>query len=146
MKVFFDTSSLFKLYHQEAGSEDVEKIFTQYTITDVFLSELSKVEFLSTVWKKARMQEITEYQATAISKAFEHDFSKYTFIPVDSLLIHQAQNLLMKYGQHGLRSLDSIQLSTAVLLRNQAVFFQSADKLLKSFMNLEALPVEMPVF
>lgn len=52
MKVFLDTSSLFKLYHQEADSNIIESIFTDYKVTDVFLSEISKIEFASTVWKK----------------------------------------------------------------------------------------------
>ena len=76
MKVFLDTSFLFKLYHQEAGSDIVESVFTGYKVTDVFLSELSKVEFASTVWKKVRKQDITELQAKAITEAFEQDFSK----------------------------------------------------------------------
>jgi uncharacterized protein len=146
MKVFFDTSSLFKLYHQETDSGDVESIFTDYKVTDVFLSELCKVEFLSPVWKKVRVQEITGWQANKIIDSFEQDFGLYTFIQIDSILITQARRLLMKYSPQGLRTLDSIQLSTAVLLINQADLFQSADKLLKSLMNSESLPTERPVY
>ena len=52
MKIFLDTSSLFKLYHQEEGTEELETIFTKVKITHNFLSEISKVEFTSTIWKK----------------------------------------------------------------------------------------------
>ncbi len=49
MKIFLDTSSLFKLYHQETGTEELARVFSQFKITHVFLSEISKVEFSSTI-------------------------------------------------------------------------------------------------
>lgn len=130
MKVFLDTSSLFKLYHQELDSGVVESVFTDYKVSDVFLSELCKIEFASTVWKKVRAQDITELQAKAIIEAFDDDFGKYTFVQIDTILIEQAKNLITKYGKQGLRALDSIQLSTAVMLKSQADLFLSSDKLL----------------
>ena len=51
MKIFLDTSSLFKPYHQEVGAPFVKKIFANNIITTVFLSESTKIEFVSTVWK-----------------------------------------------------------------------------------------------
>lgn len=144
MKVFFDTSSLFKLYHQEMDSGEIETLFTDHKVTDVFLSELCKVEFMSTVWKKVRVQDITGWQANVIIESFEQDFGRYTFVQIDNILIEQARGLLVKYGAQGLRTLGSIQLSTAVLIRNKADLFKSFDKLLKSFMDLESLPTEKP--
>lgn len=52
MKIFLDTSSLFKLYHKEVGTAEMENVFSTTKITEVFLSEISKIEFASTVWKK----------------------------------------------------------------------------------------------
>ena len=69
-----DTSSLFKLYHQEEGTEELEKIFTEIKITHIFLSEVSKVEFTSTIWKKVRTKEITESEARETLTFFENDF------------------------------------------------------------------------
>ena len=45
MKIFLDTSLLFKLYHQETGTSELESVFAQEKITHIFLSEISKVEF-----------------------------------------------------------------------------------------------------
>ena len=42
MKIFLDTSSLFKLYHRETDTEDLELIFSTVKITDIFLSEITK--------------------------------------------------------------------------------------------------------
>ncbi len=115
-ETILDTSSLFKLYNQEVDSDIIESVFTNYKVTDIFLSELSKIEFASTVWKKVRIQDITEMQAKAITEAFEKDFSKYTFVQIDNIIIEKAKDLITKYGKQGLRALDSIQLSTAVML------------------------------
>ena len=52
MKIFLDTSSLCKLYHQETGTEELEEVFSQVKITHIYLSEIAKVEFTSTVTKR----------------------------------------------------------------------------------------------
>ena len=144
MKLFLDTSVLFKLYHREADTAKFELIFSNFRITNVFLSEITKIEFASTIWKKVRTGEITSEQANVTLKLFTNDFEKYTFISTDSLVLEQARNLVSKYGLQGLRTLDSIQLATAVLLSHQAELFLTADKLLKSFMQSEGLLVEVP--
>jgi predicted nucleic acid-binding protein len=144
MKIFLDTSSLFKLYHREVDTEALEQIFLAEKITNVFLSEISKIEFTSTVWKKVRMKEITELEAKTTLDLFESDFEKYTFVPVDSFIVEQARILTSKYGIQGLRTLDSIQLSTSVTLFPQVNMFFTSDNLLKSLFVAEGLPVEMP--
>ena len=142
MKIFLDTSSLFKLYHRENDTDIIERIFTGNNVTIVFLSEIAKIEFASTVWKKVRLQEISELQAQTIMKLFETDFDKYTFIQIDSIITEQARSLITKYGKQGLRTLDSIQFSTAVILKNQSDLFITTDKLLDTFFKHELLPTE----
>ena len=140
MNVFLDISSVFKLYHQEQDSNNVERIFTDQSVTTIFLSELTKIEFSSTVWRKIRMQEISESQAKTLIEFFENDFDKYHFVQIDTAIIRQAGKLLIKYGNQGLRTLDSIQLATAVLLKDSADLFATADKLLHSFFSQEGMP------
>lgn len=43
MIVFFDTSSLFKLYHEEADSSVIESVFEAYTLTGICLSDIAKL-------------------------------------------------------------------------------------------------------
>jgi PIN domain nuclease of toxin-antitoxin system len=38
VKIFLDTSALFKLYHQETGTEELESIFIKSKITHIYLS------------------------------------------------------------------------------------------------------------
>ena len=54
MNVFFDTSSLFKLYHRESGTEELMNLFNEIGIEVIYLAEITKVEFSSVVWKKCR--------------------------------------------------------------------------------------------
>ena len=144
MKIFLDTSSLFKLYHRETATEELQELFSTVKITTIYLSEIAKIEFASTVWKKVRTKEISELEAKTMIGLFEADFTKYSFIATDSIVIEQAKTLLMKYGAQGLRTLDSIQFSTALLLSQQANVFFTADKLLKSFFDEEGLSIEPP--
>ena len=130
MKIFLDTASLFKLYHREADTAVIELIFSTVKITEIFLSEISKIEFTSAIWKKVRTKEITRSEAQTTLDLFESDFGKYTFIATDSIIIEQARILTSKYGMQGLRTLDSIQLSTSASLFKNADIFITADKFL----------------
>lgn len=60
MKIFLDTSSLFKLYHKETGTTELEELFLTAKITTIYLSEIAKIEFASTLWKKVRTKEISD--------------------------------------------------------------------------------------
>lgn len=145
IKIFLDTSSLFKLYHHENGTEELENVLLKFRITHIYLSEITKVEFTSALWKKVRTNEIYSEQAVITSKLFESDFEKYNFISTDSLILEQARNLTIKYGKEGLRTLDSIQLSTCKVIENQNDIFITADKLLSFLIEKEGLNTRLPV-
>lgn len=98
MKIFLDTSSLFKLYHREADTAELEQSLSAITITSIYLSEIAKVEFTSTIWKKVRTKEISELEAMTTLDLFELDFGKYNFATTDSIIIEQARLLTSKYG------------------------------------------------
>ena len=143
MRLFLDTSSLIKLYHKEPDTQFLESLFSTVKITTIFLSELTKVEFASTIWKKVRTKEVAELEAQTTLALFESDFEKYTFIALDSIIIEQARILLSTHGKKGLRTLDAIQLSTAVSLAQKGNLFLTADKLLQSFFETEGLPIQL---
>ena len=54
MKIYIDTSSLVKLYHAEPGTELIDKVFEQNSITEIYLSTITKIEFNSAITKKVR--------------------------------------------------------------------------------------------
>ncbi|MEP7127343.1 MAG: type II toxin-antitoxin system VapC family toxin [Chitinophagales bacterium] len=145
MRIFLDTSSLFKLYHRETQTAEIESLFSIVKITTLFVSEITKIEFASTVWKKVRTKDITEAEAQVTLTLFESDFTKYAFVVTDSIIIEQARMLISKYGIQGLRTLDSIQLATAVSLFQQVDIFFSADKILELLFEAEGLQTKMPI-
>ena len=74
------------------------------------------------MYKNIRAGAISKADAKAIFEACEIDYEKYSFVPVDDFIIEQAKDVLEKYGSQGLRSLNSIQLSTAMHLKILPVY------------------------
>jgi len=112
MRLFLDTSSLIKLYHEEKDSEFFKNIIVQNAISSIFLSELTRVEFLSALWKKSRQGELSTDIVAQIAGWFNDDAAQFTFIPLDEHTIDQAD------------------------------LFMTSDKLLRAFLVKEQLPTE----
>ena len=91
MNIFLDTSSLFKLYFQESGSAELDKLFELQPIEQVYLSGFTTIEFHSIVWHKVRMNEISVQQATILLDAFDKDYATYKFVPTDEPLLQFAR-------------------------------------------------------
>ena len=108
MNIFLDTSILFKLYHQEKGSQEVDAFLSSHEIEHLYISEVTLVEFCSAVTKKFRMNEITLEQADNLVELFEKDYSTYKLVRVDDTLLNKAKSLVLKYRIEGLRTLDAI--------------------------------------
>jgi len=60
------------------------------------------------------MRSVTEIDARAMITVFEADWQKYQFIEVNSALLNTARKLTLKYGLQGVRTLDSLQLASAM--------------------------------
>jgi predicted nucleic acid-binding protein len=133
MNIFLDTSSLFKLYHIEPGSEDLDNFFTSNQVQCILMSEITVIEFASTVWKKVRVGDLDINKALQLLEIFDEDFQKYNFIPIDEPLIKEALRLLNHYGKQGLRTLDSIQLASAYVVNRQIEYAITHDNLLNGF-------------
>jgi len=114
MNLFFDTSSLFKLYHQEEGTKELIDFFSSNQIESIYLSDIKIIEFSSAVWKKCRKKEILEEIATLLIEKFETDSKNYHFINQSDKIIRYAKNLMSKHWKTGLRTLNSIQLASAL--------------------------------
>ncbi len=139
MIAFLDTSALVKLYHEEDSSFEVETAISK--VEEIYLSGIAELEFRSTIWKKVRTNELDTVNANTTIEAFEDDVNKYSWVEIDSESIQLSKDLLMKYGQNGLRTLDSIQLSSAVSLKNTNCQFVTFDLRLRTFFQEEGLSV-----
>src|SRR5665647_359330 len=123
MNVFFDTSSLFKLYHRESGTEELMSLFNEVGIEVIYLAEISKIEFSSAVWKKCRKNEIDEDLAIQLIEKFDKDSVRFNYVPENQMLRLNAKGLIGKHWRMGLRTLDSIQLASALKMKKQITLF-----------------------
>ena len=140
MNAFLDTSALIKLYHAEAGSERLTA-YIEEQVDTIFLSELATLEFRSAIWRRVRMREIEQETALRVIACFDADADNYTWIAIQSGLVRIASDLFNIYGAQGLRTLDALQLASALMVKkNECVFFTS-DNLLRSFFSMEGLSV-----
>lgn len=139
MKLFFDTSALFKLYHREEGTLELIDFFKNNPINAVYVSEITEIEFSSAVWKKCRKGEIDEDTARIIIEKFEKDSEKYSFITQNYQVRKTAAQLIAKYWKEGLRSLDSIQLASALNVRLSVDYFITSDDILSDVALKEGL-------
>jgi len=105
----------------------------------IYLSEIAKIEFLSTIWKKIRQADFTEEVGNSVISCFEADFNKYHWIKLNSTLTKSASKLIKKYGNDGLRTLDSLQLASAVKLKDENCSFFTSDTLLQTLFTKENL-------
>jgi len=142
MNVFFDTSSLFKLYHREIGTEELMRLFDEVGIEEVYLAEITKVEFSSAVWKKCRKNEIDERVATQLIEKFDKDAVRFNYVPEGQVLRQNAKGLIGKYWRKGLRTLDSIQLASALKVKSQIELFLTSDDLLSEISHSEGLKIK----
>ncbi|MFT4155267.1 type II toxin-antitoxin system VapC family toxin [Parafilimonas sp.] len=87
---------MLKLYHRETGTSEIENLFSGFEIEIIFISEITRVEFYSAVWKKVRSLEISETAAVNTLRLYESDFEKYVFVITSPSIIEQAKNFVNK--------------------------------------------------
>lgn len=141
MTVFLDTSVLFKLYFQEEGSAPIDAFFSQHSVDRIFISALASIEFRSIVWRKVRMKEVSQPDAAEIIRVFNDDLASFSIVAFDEETTRLASQLIDTYGLSGLRSLDALQLASAVAVRTQVTLYKTADRLLNDLFRAEGLPV-----
>ena len=137
MNLFIDTSTLFKLYQNEEGSDIIYEYLKNNEIQKIYLSEITKVEFHSVIWKKVRTKELSFDMAISILDNFKSDLNYYDIIQFDSIVINKALKLLEIHFQLGLRSLDSLQISSSLNSELDIDLIITSDKIFYEVLKLE---------
>jgi uncharacterized protein len=141
MKIFLDTSSLFKLYHNEEGTKEIMDFFKSHKIEAIYIAEITKIEFSSVVWKKCRKNEINEDTAQTLVDKFNIDSKKFIIVEDNQELKRTAKYLIGKHWKKGLRTLDSIQLASALSVKLSINFMFTSDILLSDIAILEGVKI-----
>jgi len=144
MSYFLDTSALVKIYHIEAGSNNVLEIYNSED--SAIISNLGKIEFLSTIHKKFREKEIEEETVNAVIDRFNNDLKhKYKLLKFSSLVLDEAWSLIETHAKNfSLRTLDSLQLAFFKTYCEDEDIFVCADTRLVKIVQLEGFKVLVP--
>lgn len=110
MSFFFDASALVKIYHQEEESPDVLDIFNSNS--ELFISELSVIEYHSVIHRKIRENILDEVDVKRILKRLDIDLEKrFNLLIFNSSVIENAREVFHFLGNELLiRSLDVLQI------------------------------------
>jgi predicted nucleic acid-binding protein len=128
MNIFCDTSALIKKYIAETGSDKFEKILRK--AETVLVSAITEIETISTFKRLLMEKAINEHEYNVVCGDFESDFQYFTIISFDGEI---AKNAIRAIETYQLKTLDSIQLGTAMYLKDEIDFFVVCDeKLIKA--------------
>jgi len=141
MQYFFDTSAVVKIYHRESGTERILPLYQGGEV--IVISELSKVEFSSTIHKKMRTGEITADTLEAVKNRFFADCSsRFVVIHVASFIVDAALEIMNTLGRaNHLFSLDALQIATHSIIAEKDTTFVCADKRLTALVAAMGIPV-----
>lgn len=140
MTLFFDTSALIKKYIFEAGSDMVDDLMNK--ADSIIVSSITEIETYSTFKRLLVEKAISESDYRVLLNEFDIDYPYFTHISFDTLVSANAKILIEKYQ---LKSLDSIQLGTALLLKDEIDYFVACDTKLISSGKKEGLKIINPL-
>lgn len=111
-KVYLDTSAIIPFYFKEVFSSLAQNIFNDSE--GFVISELSKIEFYSSVRKKIRMLQTSDSEANKVFRVFESHVNQGLYT-VQSLSErdYDAATHIIKVTKYSLRSLDALHLGVA---------------------------------
>ena len=123
MICFFDTSALIKKYINELGTELVR---FRLQSTSVVVSSVAKIECISVISRMTANHEMSAEEFNNMQRQIEKDFSIYEVVPFSEATEKIAMEMVKK---HLLRTLDAIQLASALSVHDLNYFFVSDIKL-----------------
>jgi uncharacterized protein len=112
---FFDASALVKLYVPEPGTDVVPSVDDPPMI-----SELTRVELPSALWRKHRLGQLSAQDASDLSTDFEADYygeagqPRFAVMRISDRTVAAAARLV---AMADLRAGDAIQLASALVAR-----------------------------
>ena len=115
MTLYLDTSSLFKLYVEESGSDDV-----RHELADADTAATSAASYAEARAAFARLRRdgrLTPATFRVVKRDFDADWSRFAIVEPTVTLCRAAGELAERYG---LRGCDSIQLATFLDVAREA--------------------------
>ena len=142
--IFLDSSAAFRRYYQpEAGANRVRELCAPSRRNVLLIARIAPVEVASAFARRVR--DGTLPAPTAVRRAQQlrlHVRHQYQIVPATDAVYVLAERLV---GRHPLRSLDALQLATAltVAARGVRLQFWTADRQQAAAARAEGLGVEV---
>lgn len=121
MILFADTSALVKRYIDEAGSGTIDDLLARADV--LIISSVTRIEHSSALARRLKDKSLDKKSYEIALTEFNNDFKFIEVIPFNADVETSALNFIKK---HGMKTLDAIQLSSAVL--SKADVFVTSDK------------------
>ena len=121
MRIFIDTSSLFKKYVAEAGSDAFERVLAK--ATEIAVSPVTRIEVHAAVERRLRDRTLSREQADWLRAEVGKDFAYFLHVVWNQNLERKAVELIRR---HELKTLDAVQLASGVL--SEADLFVTSDR------------------
>lgn len=137
MILYLDTSSLVKLYVEEAASADVADLVGSAEVTGTSL--IAYAESRAAFACRFRENAFSSKDYKRLRSQFESDWKNFLSIHINPEVVRMAGDLAEK---HGLRGYDAVHLASAVTLREKLaspVTFSCYDILLQNASQREKL-------
>ena len=132
MRVFVDTSTLFKKYLDEPGKDVLDKVLTK--ATEIAVSPVTWIEINAAIERCVRNRLLPSGQAEQLRTEVKKDFTYFSCVEWNENLEAKAVEVVY---QHVLKTLDAVQLASAVLseseifLTSDRKLYQEAKKIVK---------------
>ncbi len=142
--IYWDTSTLFKLYFPEPDSSDSFNLLALQQEAKIFTSAITSSEILCALHRKEQTRELKRGGAAKLFEGFIADVesSRVVLIPYGDNITKQIEVFLAEAATHSapliIRSLDAIHLATALQLGVDAL--ATTDQRLRKAAALAGLP------
>ena len=121
MRAFIDTSSLFKKYVQEHGSDALDDLLNK--ISEIAVWPITWIEMSAVIARRLRDKSLTAQHAAWLKTQAHKDFQSFHCVVWNEALEQTATELVYQYT---LSTLDAIQLASGVL--SKAAIFVTSDR------------------
>ena len=140
MILFFDTSALIKKYIDEKGSRKVDLLMNE--ADRIIVSAITGIETCSAFRRLLTDRAVSESDYRVVMREFATDYPFFTRVDLDDPAVSCAKYAIEKYR---LKTLDSIQLGTALAVRDDIDYFVACDARLAHSGKKEGLRVINPM-
>ena len=139
MNLFIDTSALIKKYIDEIGSDKIDDLMDK--ADTIYISAITEIEAYSTFKRLLVENAISKNDYKTLKNEFYIDSNYYTTVEFYINVINNAKILI---EEHQLKTLDSIQLGSALLINDEIDYFVVCDEKLSKSGKQEKLIIINP--